>query len=591
MDIWIISTIFLLAIYLLVSETIPVPLTSLGMMVMLVLCRLLSPREAVAGLAHPAVVTVGAMFVVSKGMIRTGAVEVIGRQMVRLGQGNLRTALVIILGTVAFASAFINNTPIVILFIPAVMTMCCEYGLSPSKFLLPVSYASILGGSCSLIGTSTNIIISDLSLSAGYGALGMFEMAVIGVPIALMGIGLLIVAAPRLMPSSLNPICQIQDGNHRRYMAELKIPRGSRLIGADPMAMFAATYPDVDILEVIRYSHIYQPARDEVTISADDLLLIKGSLNDLVAILHHEDVQLPQSEKGLSFGVGKEEPIVLELIISPNSGFLGQRLLETDLMRDPDIHVIAIKRTNLHFTERQLHDIRLKVGDILLVWCYSRKLAAMRVESEYILIEDVYEEIVHKRKAWLALSIFIGMIAAATLGVADIMICALTAAFLFIVTGCLQMRDAYKSLQGDVLLLIVGTIALGAAMNKSGASDLYAHSFLNWFTGQSPRFILGGIILITSLGTQILSNNAIAVLIFPIAVSTALGLGVDPKPFIMGVCFGASACFASPMGYQTNLLVYGPGGYRFSDYLKLGIPLNLLVLVVGTVFIPLVWRF
>jgi di/tricarboxylate transporter len=419
----------------------------------------------------------------------------------------------------------------------------------------------------------------------------MFELAAIGVPIAVIGIIFMIVASPRLMPSSLNPICQLKDLDNRSYMAELEIPRGSRLVGKDPAIVFTYKYPALDVLELIRYSHIFHPTRDEMEIAAGDLLLVKGSLNDLVGVLNNEDVKLPRSERGLSFGVGKDEPIVTELLISPQSRLLGQRLLETNLMRDSEINVIAIKRSNLHFTERQVHDVRLRVGDIILVWLNSHKMDAIRAEREFIINEDVAEDIIHKRKAWLALSIFFGLVVAATLGLAKIMTCALTAVFLLLVTGCLQMRDAYRSLQGDVLLLIVGTIALGTAMQKTGVSQIYAEGFLSLFKGYTPQIVLGGVILMTSISTQILSNNATAVLIFPIAVSAALGLGINPKPFIIGVCFGASACFATPMGYQTNLLVLGPGGYRFSDYLKMGIPLNLLVLIAGTLFIPLFWPF
>lgn len=591
MDFWIISAILLVTLYLLISEKIPVALTAIGVMISLVFWGVLSPKEAVLGFAHPAVITVGAMFVISKGMMRTGAVEFIGRQVIRLARGNMTLALLVVLVTVALASAFINNTPVVVLFVPIVMTMCCEYGLSPSKVLIPVSYASILAGTCTLIGTSTNIIVSDLSAAAGLGELSMFELAVIGAPIAVIGIVFLLVASPRLMPSLSNPICQLKDTDNRRYMAELEIPRESRLIGTDPLRVFAEKYPGLEVLELIRYSHIFHPARDDVRIAAGDFLLVKGALNDLVGVLHNEDVKLPRTETGLSFGVSKEEPIVVELLISPHSGLLGQRLLETGLMRDPQVHVIAIKRSNLHFTERQIHDVRLRIGDILLVWCSIKHLDAMRAEREYIIIEDVAEEIVHERKAWMAFSIFLGMVAGATLGAADIMTCALTAAFLLIVTGCLQMRDAYRSLQGDVLLLIVGTISLGAAMQKTGVSQVYAEKFLDLFAGASPSVVLGGLILLTSISTQILSNNATAVLLFPIAVSAAVGLGVDPKPFVIGVCFGASACFATPIGYQTNLLVYGPGGYRFSDYLKMGIPLNILVLLAGSLFIPIFWPF
>jgi di/tricarboxylate transporter len=586
-----ISAILLITLYLLITEKFPVDLTAIGIIVALVLTRVLNPAEAVAGFAHPAVITVGAMFLISRGMIRTGAVGFIGQKVIAFARNNQLRALFVILPTVAVASAFINNTPVVVLFIPVVMRMCCKFGLSPSKFLIPVSYASILAGTCTLIGTSTNIIVSDLSAKSGLGAFGMFELSILGVPIAVGGIALLIWGAPKFMPSLLNPVCELEDSDHRRYLAELAIPRGSRLIGKNPGKLFAEKHPGLEVLELIRYSHIFHPARDEITVAADDLLLVKGSANDLVEIIDHEDVELPLSEKDLSFGPAKGESIVVELIIPPQSVLLGQRLLESDLKRDPDLHIIAIKRSGLHYTEKQIHDVRLRVGDIILVWCYREKLAGMRETADFIIVEDVHHEIVQKRKAWKAILIFTGLIVAASLGWADIMICALAAVFLLILTGCLQMRDAYRALQADVLLLIAGTVALGTAMEKTGTSRLYAEAYLGIFSGASPALVLSGFILLASISTQMLSNNATAVLLFPIAVSTALGLGVHPKPFIMAVCFGASACFATPIGYQTNLLVYGPGGYRFSDYLKLGIPLNLLVLVLGSLLIPVIWPF
>lgn len=586
MSVWIVSAILIVTLYLFVTEKVPVDLTAIGLMVILVLFRIITPAEAVAGFAHPAVITVGSMFLISKGMIRTGAVGFIGQKVIQLARGNFKLALLVILLTVAVASAFINNTPVVVLFIPVVMSMCCQFNLSPSKFLIPISYASILAGTCTLIGTSTNIIVSDISAKQGYGGIGMFELSVLGVPIAILGIVILMFAAPRFMPSLLTPTCEMENSEHRRYLAELAVPRGSKLIGLEPSQVFAEDYPGLEVIELIRYSHIFHPSRDAVTIAADDLLLVKGSANDLVEIIHHDDVELPLTEKGLNFGPGKKESIVVELIIPPQSALLGQRLLESRLQRDSDIHIIAIKRSGLHFTEKQIRDVRLRVGDIVLIWCHGDKLDRMRDGVDFIIAEDVHHEIVQKRKAWKA-----GLVIAASSGMADIMVCALTAVFLMIVTGCLQMRDAYRSVQGDVLLLITGTLALGVAMEKTGTSQLYAEAYLKFFAGFSPEFVLGGFILLVSISTQILSNNATAVLLFPIAVSTALGLGVDPKPFIMAVCFGASACFATPVGYQTNLLVYGPGGYRFSDYLKLGIPLNLLVLVLGSMLIPLIWPF
>ncbi|MFT5727594.1 MAG: di/tricarboxylate transporter [Desulforhopalus sp.] len=591
MDIWIVSTILLITLYLLITEKISVDLTAVGIMVLLVVSGILTPKETISGFANPALITVGAMFVVSKGMMRTGGVEFLGRKIIQMARGNHKLAMIIILISVAIASAFINNTPVVILFIPVVMSMCCEFGLSPSKFLIPVSYASILAGTCTLIGTSTNIIISDLSVTNGYDGLTMFELSTLGVPIAIIGIVLLYFIAPKVLPDLANPICQLQDSDHRRYLAELKIPAKSNLIGKNPDELFSRKYPSINVIELINKSHIYHPVRDKITTSEDDILLIKGSLNDLVAILHNEQVDLPTSEKGLVLGAQKDAPIVVELIISPHSSLRGEKIQRTDLAKDPDVHIIALKRSNLHISEKQIHDVKLQTGDILLVWCHESKLESIRSENKYIVIEDVYEELVHKRKAAWSIINFICMIGTATLGLADIMTCALTAAFLMIITGCLQMRDAYRALQGDILLLIAGTIALGVGMQKTGASQLYAETFINMFSDYSPNIVLGALILLTSICTQILSNNATAVLLLPIAISTALGIGVDPKPFIVGICFGASACFATPVGYQTNLMVYGPGGYSFMDYMKLGIPLNCFVVIASTLFIPYIWPF
>lgn len=591
MDIWIISAILLLTLYLLVTEKISVDLTAVGIMVLLVVSRILTPKEAISGFANPALITVGAMFVVSKGMMRTGGVEFLGRKIIQMARGNHKLALIIILISVAVASAFINNTPVVILFIPVVMSMCCEFGLSPSKFLIPVSYASILAGTCTLIGTSTNIIISDLSVTNGYAGLTMFELSTLGVPIAVIGIILLYFIAPRVLPDLANPICQLQDSDHRKYLAELKIPEKSNLIGKNPDELFSAKYPSINVIELINRSHIYHPVRDKRMTSQDDILLVKGSLNDLVAILHNEQVDLPTSEKDLVLGAQKDAPIVVELIISPHSSLRGQKIQHTELARDSEMHIIAVKRSNLHISEKQIHDVQLQTGDILLVWCHESKLESIRSDTKYIVIEDVYEELVHKRKAAWSILNFVGMVGTATLGLADIMTCALTAAFLMIITGCLQMRDAYKALQGDVLLLIAGTIALGVGMQKTGASQFYAETFISLFAGSSPLIVLGAIILLTSICTQILSNNATAVLLLPIAISTAIGIGVDPKPFIVGICFGASACFATPVGYQTNLMVYGPGGYSFMDYMKLGLPLNAFVVIASTLFIPYIWPF
>jgi di/tricarboxylate transporter len=584
----VVTIILGVTIYLLISERIPIDLIAIGIMVVLMLSEILTPAQAVAGFANPAVITVGAMFLISQGMVRTGAVGFIGQRVLDMSRGRAWLALLVVLLIVGVASAFINNTPVVVLFIPIIISMGCRLGFSPSKYLLPISYISILAGTCTLIGTSTNIIISDLSAHYGYGALSMFELARVGLPLALVGFGIIMFGAHRWMPDLVHPTCEMDTQRKRRYLAELVVPRGSKLVGMDPCTQMPDKYPGIEVVQLIRYSHIFHPCRDAVVIAPDDLLLVKGSPNDLTHILQGKDADLPPMENVISFS-GPDATLVVELIIPPQSDLLGRRLRETAFARDEDIHVVAVERSGLHYTERQIKDIRLRIGDILLVWCRADRMDKFRGRSDWIVVEDVQQEIVFQRKAPLAGLIFVAMVAAAAGGLADIMTAALTAVFLMMLTGCLPLKEAYRALQSNVLMLIAGTIALGTAMDQTGASRYYAELYLGLLHGWPPNMILAGIILMTSISTQVLSNNATAVLLLPIAISSAVGLGVDPKPFIIAVCFGASACFATPIGYQTNLLVYGPGGYRFSDYLKLGIPLNLMVLVGGTILIPIFW--
>ena len=591
LSIWIVSAVLLIALILLITEKAPVDRISIGIMVVLALTGILTPEEAVAGFANPAVITVAAMFLISRGLIRTGAVEFIAESVLRFSQGNRTIAFIIILGVVAGASAFINNTPVVVLFIPIIMGLSCDYDLSPSKVLIPVSYASILAGTSTLIGTSTNIIVSDLSAGYGYGPIKMFELTSLGIPIAIVGLIFLVVFANRMMPSRAAPMCEIKDREDQRYLAEFVVSEQSRLIGEDPVAYFASQYQSLIPIEIVRASHIIDPFRQPVRLQKDDMLLVKGLADDLVGILESKNVELPHSEEETDFGPGTDAEQIVELIVPPHSSLLRHRLLSTNLQDDPDIHIIAIKSRQLHYSEQKIQNVKLRLGDIILVRYSRQKLEHLRKGNDFIIIEDIHHAIIDKSKVRWALVIFGGVVTAATLGLANIMVCALTGVLLMVITRCFHLRDAYRSLEPDVLLLIIGTIALGTAMAKTGATQLYAESFLNLFTGLSPTMILGAFLVLTSVCSQLLSNNATAVLLLPIAISTALALGVSPRPFIIGVCFGASACFATPIGYQTNLLVYGPGGYRFSDYLKMGLPLNILVIVMGTLFIPKIWPF
>ncbi len=590
-DIWMVNILLMVVLVLLMTEKITVDRTAIGIMVVLALTGILTPEEVVTGFANSAVITVAAMFLISHGLIRTGAVGFISESVVRFSKRKHWLGFVIILIIVGITSAFINNTPVVVLFIPIVMSLSCDYDFSPSKMLIPVSYISILGGTCTLIGTSTNIIISDLSATAGYGELKMFELSLLGLPIAFLGFILLITAGIKMMPGYTAPVCESKNSDHLRYLAEFFIPAGSAYINRIPSEIFSEKYPSVKLIELVRNSHILEPCCDGIELEEEDILLVKGSADDLVALLKDRRIKLPHSERDLHFGSNLEDDLVVELIVPPQSSVLRNRLLSTGLQDDPDVQIIGVKSRGLHYSEQKIKNATIRIGDIILVRCTRKKLEQIRKGNDFIIVEDVHHNIVEKKKARLAFFIFAGVVFSATIGLTDIMISAISGVFLMAVSGCLKLKDAYRSLQPDVLLLIIGTIALGQAMEKTGASQLYADNFLKLFHGLGPGFVLAGIIILSSICTHILSNNATAVLLMPIAISTALSLGVNPKPFIIGICFGASACFATPIGYQTNLLVYAPGGYRFTDYLRLGIFLNLLIIIMASIFIPWIWHF
>ncbi|PIE63193.1 MAG: SLC13 family permease [Desulfobacter postgatei] len=591
LDIQLVTLILFIALFLLISGKISVDKTAMGILVALSITGILSPKETVAGFSNPAVLTVGAMFLLSRGLMRTGAVGFISHLVLAMSKANKKMAFLLILITVGLSSAFINNTPVVILFIPIVMALSCQCDFSPSTLLIPMSYVSILAGTCTLIGTSTNLIVSDLSTVYGFAPLSMFELAKVGVPIALAGLGFLLVFSGPVMPGRRGPVCELNETSEKRYLAELIVSEQNPLIGDENFMDQVASAYGLEIIEIFRKGNIIDPVRTPTTLEEADILLVKGSAEDLVSCLKRKLFLPALGEENLHPGTELKDDLIIELIVPPMSSLRQERLHSTELKDDPEIQIIAIRTRKTHYTHRKIRSVRLKIGDIILVRCPRYKLDKIRQSMEFIILEDVHHALIDKEKAKLAITIFSGVVLAATFGLAGIMTCAFAGVFLMTLTHCLTLKDAYNALEPDVLLLIIATIALGSAMEKTGATTLYAGLFLDLFRGMEPGVILSAIILLASISTHILSNNATAVLLLPIAASTATSLGVNPKPFIMGICFGASACFATPIGYQTNLLVYGPGGYRFSDFLKLGLPLSLIVVLLASLFIPLAWPF
>jgi di/tricarboxylate transporter len=590
-DIILVSLILVVAIVLLSTEKLPVDVTAVGVMVALMVTGVLTPREAVAGFANPAPLTVGALFIVSKGLTRTGTLGFLNRLIVHSTEGRPRRILLLTLLMAGLLSAFVNNTPVVVLLLTVILAVSGRFGLSPAQFLIPVSFISILAGTTTLIGTSTNIIVSDLAAGAGLRPLGMFELGRLGLPLALIGGLVLLALSRRLLPQTHTPIYHHGVNEQTKYISELQITAGSALVGHEVVGALAQRSAAIEVFEVVRGDLVLYPETDDCTLAEGDLVIVGATADDLVDLLGGKDVTLPRVGGETLDNPYDRNSQIVEVVIPPESRLLGRRLADTWLAATDNLHVIGMQRRRHHYSERQLSRLWLDVGDILLLQCGTRQIARLRAEGGVIVVEDVVRTLENRRKAPVAGLIFVAMVAAAASGWLDILTAALTAAFAMLLTGCLKPREAYDALDLPVLVLIVGTLALGTALSATGAADLYARGVVSVFEDHGPHAVLAAFVVLTSVLSHFLSNNSTAVLVTPIALATAASLGVDPRPFIIGVCFGASACFATPLGYQTNLLVYGPGGYRFTDFTRLGMILNLLVWVGASVMIPRLWPF
>jgi di/tricarboxylate transporter len=591
-DILVVSLILAAAIVLLVTERLPVDVTGLGIMVALMAAGLLAPAEAVAGFANPAPLAVGALFVVSRGLVRTGALAFVTRLTITYTNGSAPRLLLLSLVLVGTLSAFMNNTPVVVLFMSILMAVCVRYGFAPSKFLIPLSYISIMAGTCTLIGTSTNILVSDVAAGLGNRPIGMFELSVLGVPIALAGGAFMFLFSGKLLPKHTSPAMDAAD-HAGLYLSELKVTDDSGLIETHPGPGLGEAYPDVRVYEIFRNGRILDPRNRQITLRAGDEILARGSASDISAMLERGDATLPSCSRDDCFESPHQGTTrMVELLVPSGSSALGFTLDELPLTNSDDVNILGFKRRNAHYSWHSAHLLRLRVGDILLAQVAERMLARIRKDEEFMILnDDVVSDVVNWKRAPLALGIFALMIAAATTGLADILTASFAAALAMILAGCLKIREAYRALDVKVLMLIIGTIALGSAMQKTGADTLYAGAFLSLFQGAGPHVVLTGLILLTSLLSHFLSNNSVAVLLVPVGLATAASLGVDPRPFIIGIAFGASACYATPIGYQTNLIVYGPGGYAFTDFMRLGLPMVAIVCGGAALFIPAIWPF
>lgn len=573
-----------LTVVLFVTEKLRVDVVALLVMVTFIGSGVLTPTQGIAGFSNPATVTVAAMFVLAAALRHTEALDSLADLILRLSGESLWRAATVLMVTISIISAFINNTAAVAVFLPVAMEVSRRAKLSPSKLLIPLSFASLFGGVCTLIGTSTNILVSTLAVQHGEEPVGMFEMAPLGLLLALVGISYMLLVGIRLLPARGKPHSLEMAYDGGPYLTEVTITEEYPAVGRRLLEVPLVAEKDLEILEIQRGQERIRHPDSHTVLQTGDLLRIRCCLHTLSSLRTTTGVRLhPLKEE-------QARPSFLEAVVAPGSSLTGHTLKSINFRDRFGCTAVALRRRG-QTQSTKLGTARLRGGDVLLVAEAREGHSRIRASRDFVLVSRV--EMSHSRRhlavpSAMILAVVVGLVA---FDVVPVVVASLMGCAALILAGSITPDEVYEAIDWSVIMLLGGMLTLGAAVEESGADKLLAQGLLSVAGDHGPWFLLSMFYLVTSLLTEGLSNNATAVLLVPIAFSASDALGVDSRPFLMAITFAASASFMTPVGYQTNTLVYGPGQYRFSDYLKVGTPLNLLFWLIATFLIPVFWPF
>jgi di/tricarboxylate transporter len=604
--------LILVALLLFVTELLPSDTTALAVLVSLVVLEPwtgVATADALSGFASPATLTIVAMYMLSEGVQRTGLVGRLGAILGRITHGSERKLLGTIVGTTGLAAGVVNNTPIVAVFIPMITDLAGRYGLSPSKFLLPLSYAAMLGGTLTLVGTATNILASDLSRQLLGHPLSMFEFTKLGIVVFLVGAAYLLTIGRWLTPARVDPAADLTEtfdlGNH---LVRLVVRESSSLIGAsvdEVDADLAAAGHDLDLLQIERDGEAFLASTTDRRLEAGDLLTVRTSLQTANRVAGEYGLRHRHRDEVTDDDLAEtpHRGTLVEVVIPGDSRFVGRPLGESALDEGFDTTVLALRRGD-EVTKRDLDAVELRAGDTLLLQTTTGTVAYLADRDEVIVTREAEDPADLDAAALavdapptepldphtpVAVAILLGVIAIAALGLLPVVIAALGGVVAMVVTGCLRPSEAYEAVSWNVVFLLAGVIPLGLAMQNTGGDALLA-GLLVASTAVLPLIgVLALVSLLTSLLANLITPVATVVLMIPVAVDTAIRIDATPLTFLLAVMFAASTAFMTPVGYQTNLMVYGPGGYRFTDYMRVGAPLQLLVTVVTVVGLVVFW--
>lgn len=588
-DMIVVLAVVLLAIILFATERFPVDQVALTIMAILLLTGLITPQDGIAGFSNTATVTVGAMFVLSAGLFRTGVVNYLGAIVVKLFQFNLWVALLATMILVGGLSAFVNNTPVVAIFLPIMLGVARDIRTPASKLLMPLSFASMFGGVCTLIGSSTNILISSIAVRHDQLPFDMFELSALGLIFFAAGTVYMMVIGIRLLPERESEASLADKFDLGEYITEIILLPEAKSVGTQLTNCPLIEELGVRILEVSRDGKRL-PVFPDPTLAAGDVLRVAGDVKKIQALQERAGISIRPSMR-LTDSEGESEDLLLvEAIVAPMSNLAGRSLKQSQFRSRFKGTVLALRHRGTLMREN-VEDTRLRSGDSLLVEIDKDHIDRLRSSSEFVFISEVGIPTFRKAKLIPALLIVAGVVSAAATGIVNIVVAAIAGSVMLVLFRCITMEEAYKAIDWKVIFLLAGTLSLGLALEKTGTAAFISTHLITFVGDLGPVALVAAFYLLTSLLTETMSNNATAVLLAPIAIGSAQAMGIDARPLLMAVAFAASASFMTPVGYQTNTMIYGVGRYRFSDFMRVGGPLNVVFWILATLLIPHFWPF